>query len=77
MQKLINVLALSSFVVSAAVVSGGVYVYLNKDAMIEEVKENVTKAAIGAITDALPGMLDAAMPEMPEVTGGAVPVPGL
>ena len=38
MQKIINVLALSSFVVSAAVVGGGAYVYLNKDAMIENAK---------------------------------------
>lgn len=74
MQKVINVLSLASFVVSAAVVGGGVYVYFNKDAMIEDVKEKVTKAAMGAITDALPGMLDAAMPELPEVTGGAVPI---
>jgi len=84
MQKLINVLALSSFVVSAAVVGGGAYVYLNKDAMIENAKEKVAKAAAEAIAGALPGMLDAAMPELPNVTGGAVPsgasmpgVPGL
>ena len=67
MQKLINVLALSSFVVSAAVVSGGVYVYLNKDAMIESAKEKITKAATEAIAGALPGMLDAAMPELPKI----------
>ena len=70
MQKLINVLALSSFVVSAAVVSGGVYVYLNKDAMIEDAKEKITNAATEAIAGALPGMLDAAMPELPGATGG-------
>ena len=73
MQKLINVLALSSFVVSAAVVGGGAYVYLNKDAMIENAKEKVAKAAAEAIAGALPGMLDAAMPELPNTTGGAVP----
>ena len=76
MQKVINVLALSSFVVSAAVVSGGVYVYLNKDAMIESAKEKIAKAATEAIAGVLPGMLDAAMPELPEVTGGAVPSSG-
>ena len=75
MQKLINVLALSSFVVSAAVVSGGVYVYLNKDAMIEDAKEKITNAATEAIAGALPGLLDAAMPELPGATGGAIPVP--
>ena len=74
MQKIVNVLALSSFVVSAAIVSGGVYVYLNKDAMVESAKEKIAKAATEAIAGALPGMLDAAMPELPEVTGGAIPV---
>jgi hypothetical protein len=32
MQKLINLLALASFGVSAAIVGAGAYVYLNKDA---------------------------------------------
>ena len=75
MQKIINVLALSSFVVSAAVVvGGGAYVYLNKDAMIENAKEKITSAATEAIAGALPGMMDAAMPELPGVTGGAIPM---
>ena len=61
---------MSSFALSAAIVGGGVYVYLNKDAMIENAKAKVTKAATEAITNALPGMLDAAMPELPNTTGG-------
>ena len=73
MQKLINVLAVASFAVSAGVVGAGAYVYLNKDAMIESAKQAATKAATEAVTSALPGLLDAAMPEMPEVTGGAIP----
>jgi len=76
MQKVINVLALTSFVVSGAIVTGGAYVYLNKDAMIESAKERITKAATEAIAGALPEMLDAAMPELPEVTGGAMPSGG-
>ena len=75
MQKLINVLALTSFVVSAAVVGGGTYLYLSKDAIIDGIKEGVTKYATEAITEALPGMLDGAMPEMPTQTGGALPLP--
>ena len=74
MQKIVNVLALSSFVISAAIVSGGVYVYINKDAMVENAKEKITKAATEAIAGALPGMLDAAMPELPGATGGAIPL---
>ena len=76
MQKVINVLALASFIVSGAVVAGGAYVYLNKDAMIENAKDKIANAATEAIAGALPGMLDAAMPELPEVTGGAMPSGG-
>ena len=74
MQKLINVLAVSSFVVSASIVGSGVYVYLNKDAMIEDAKEKITNAATEAIAGALPGLIDAAMPELPGATGGAIPM---
>ena len=76
MQKLINLLALSSFVVSAAVVGGGTWLYLNKDVMIEEAREKIATAATEAIAGALPGMLDAAMPELPKTTGGVVPMGG-
>ena len=43
MQKLINVLAVVSFAVSAGIVAGGTYVYLEKDNLVESVKENITK----------------------------------
>jgi hypothetical protein len=52
-------------------------VLLNKDALIDQAKTAATKAATEAVAGVLPGMLDAAMPKMPEVTGGDVPsVPG-
>ena len=74
MQKIINVLALSSFVVSAAVVGGGTWLYLNKDVMLEEAREKIATAATEAIAGALPGMIDAAMPELPGATGPALPI---
>ena len=46
MQKLINVLALSSFLVSAAIVGSGVYIYLNKDALIEKAKSQVMESIL-------------------------------
>ena len=46
-----------------------------RDAIIERVKENVAKAATEAIAGALPAMMDAALPELPAATGGAVPLP--
>jgi len=73
MQKVINVLALASFAVSASVVGGGTYVFLNKDNIVEGIKANVTKAVMGAVTDSLPGMMDGAMPELPGTTGGPIP----
>jgi hypothetical protein len=56
MQKLINLLALASFGVSAAVVGAGAYVYLNKDALIESAKEAAIKQVTASVTEALPGM---------------------
>ena len=41
MQKIINVLAVASAAVSVAVVGLGGYVYLNREAIIEDVKDNV------------------------------------
>lgn len=76
MQKLINVVALLSGLTSLAVIGGGAYLYLNKDAMIEDVRAKATEEITKAITDALPGLVDAAMPEIPEMpsaTGGAIP----
>ena len=73
MQKVINIIALLSGLVSLSVVGGGTYLYLNKDAMIEDVRAKATEEITKAITEALPGMIDSAMPELPEVTGGIVP----
>jgi len=76
MQKVINVLAVLSFVGTAGIVGGGTVVYLRRDAIIEQVKENVAKAATEAIAGSLPGMMDSAMPELPGATGGAIPMGG-
>ena len=73
MQKIINVLAVLSFLGSASLIGGAGYLLMNKEALIEGVKEQVTKAAIDGVSGALPGLLDSSMPELPEVTGGAIP----
>ena len=76
MQKLINVLSILSFVGTAGIIGGGTYLYTKKDAIIDGVKEQVTKAAIGGVSGALPGMMDSSMPELPGATGGVVGSPG-
>ena len=73
MQKVINVLAVLSFLGTAGIIGGGAFVYLRRDAIAESVKERVAKAATDAVTAALPDMLDAAMPELPNTTGPAIP----
>ena len=75
MQKVINVLAVLSFVGTAGIVGGGTALYLNKDSIVENIKSQVAAAAGEAIAGALPGMMDSAMPELPDVTGGALPLP--
>ena len=59
MQKLINVLTVASFIVSSSVVAGGAYVYLNKDAIIEDIKEK----AMDEVTSILPSLLP--IPQLP------------
>tara|TARA_S200002703_G_scaffold3562_1_gene5085 strand:- start:159 stop:392 length:234 start_codon:yes stop_codon:yes gene_type:complete len=76
MQKLINVVALLSGLTSLAVIGGGAYVYVNMDTWKSEAQERLTGLVTGAITDSLPGVLDSALPEIPEVpttTGPAIP----
>ena len=73
MQKLVNLIALLSGLVSLGVVGGGAYLYLNKDAMIEDVRAKATEEITKAITEALPGMIDSAMPELPGATGNVIP----
>ena len=76
MQKLVNVLALLSFLGTASIVGAGAYVYIQKDALIERAKEAATEAATEAVVGALPGLMEGLMPEVPELpgaTGGVVP----
>ena len=73
MQKVINVLAVLSFLGTAGIIGSGYYLYTQKDPIIEGLKEKVTKAAVEGVTGALPGLLDNAVPKLPEATGPAIP----
>ena len=80
MQKIVNVLAIASSVVSLAVVGGGVYLYVQKDAIIE----SVTEKALGGLGGSLGGDLPIGTPDLVPTTpqasvgGGSMglPVPG-
>ena len=79
MQKLINVLAVTSFAVSGVVVSGGVYVYLNKDNIVENIKSQVIKAATEGVGNAmgaeLSGQLMPGVGDATESPAAGLPVP--
>ena len=49
MQKIINVLAIASTVVSTAVVGSGVYVYVNRASIIDGVKSQVMESVTGSL----------------------------
>ena len=75
MQKLINIVALLSGLVSLSVLGGAFYLYKNVDTLVEEAREKATEEVKKAIMDAVPGIVSGLMPEMPEMpnmTGGIV-----
>ena len=64
MQKVFNLFSTVAFVGVVAIGAGAGYVYLNKDAIVEDVKE----AAMEAVTEALPGLMGGGI-------GGGLPAP--
>ena len=69
MQKLVNVLAVASFAVSGAVVVSGLYVYVNRDSILDGVKSQVMDAVQSQLGD-LGGLVGGGMGTSP--TGGAL-----
>jgi hypothetical protein len=68
MQKVVNIIAIASGVVSIAVVGSGLYVYLQRDKLVDSVKSQVLKS----VTGSLPGLVDT---KIPTITGPAL-LPG-
>jgi len=58
MQKVFNALAVASFVLSATTVGAGIYVYMNRETLIEQAKRELMEAVVPKgvkqITDKLP-----------------------
>ena len=46
-QKVVNVLAVASFAVSGAIAVSGVYVYVNRDSIIDGIKSQALEAVLG------------------------------
>ena len=84
LQKIVNGIAIASGVVSLAVVGTVGYVYIRKDAIIENVKGKVMEAVMpdigGGIMNSIPDFTGPAAPlqdapssPMPEGTGFGIP----
>tara|TARA_B100002019_G_scaffold129241_1_gene111208 strand:+ start:592 stop:852 length:261 start_codon:yes stop_codon:yes gene_type:complete len=72
MQKVVNVIALLSGLVSLGVLGGSFYLYKNANVMIEDAREQVVKE----IAEALPKIVNEMMPAVPvvpPVTGDVIP----
>ena len=79
MKLLFNIFSTVSFLGMAGIVGGGIYVYVNKDAIIDNVKE----IAIEQVKESLPELLSGALgggglpgADMPSVGGGTTNLPG-
>ena len=82
LQKIVNGIAIASGVVSIAVVGTVGYVYVRKDAIIENIKGKVMESVLpsigGGITDVIPDFTGPAAPvqptaPMPEGVGLGIP----
>jgi len=76
MQKIINVLAVASGLVSAAVVASGVFVYVNRDSIVDSIKSQAIEAVTGSLGGGLGGDLPIGAPDLAAPDNAATaPVP--
>ncbi len=68
MQKIFNAIAVASGVVSLTVVGTGLGIYLNKDAIINNIKEKALESITGNLGDTLGDSLP-----IPDMTGDVIP----
>ena len=72
MQKIINAIAIASGLISLTVVGSGVVIYLQKDAIIENVKSKVMGSVLESVT---PDLGNIAGDSIPSFTGPSAPLP--
>ena len=76
MQKIINVFALASAAVSVAVVASGIFVYVNRDSIVDGIKSQAIEAVTGSLGGGLGGDLPVGTPDLaPTAPADAAAVP--
>ena len=71
-QKIVNVIALASGVVSTAVIASGVLVYVNRDSIVDSIKSQAIEAVTGSLGGGLPTGADQL--GTPDIGSTAIPV---
>tara|TARA_R100001594_G_scaffold48774_1_gene81631 strand:+ start:1277 stop:1528 length:252 start_codon:yes stop_codon:yes gene_type:complete len=71
MQKIINVLSITSFVISVSVVGTGIYLYANKNTLINSAKEKIMGQVSEIAGDKIKEMVPT--PSLPNITGPVAP----
>ena len=75
-QKIVNVIAIASGAVSAAVIASGVFVYVNRDSIIDNIKSQAIEAVTGSLGGGLGGDLPIGTPDLaPPADSATAPVP--
>ena len=80
-QKIVNVIAVASGVVSLAIVGSGLFVFVNRDSIIDSVKQQAIEAVTGGL-GGLGGGLPTGSNDLPSLgstpsMGPAAPAPSL
>jgi len=76
MQKIINVVAVASGLVSVAVVASGIFVYVNRDSIVDGIKSQAIEAVTGSLGGGLGGDLPVGTPDLaPTAPADAAAVP--
>ena len=75
MQKLFNVMAAASFVMSGAMVAGTVVFYSRIPSITKHYISELKGELTGMITEMMPGQIEKALPELPTETGLPIKFP--
>ena len=75
-QKIVNVIAIASGAVSAAVIASGVLVYVNRDSIVDSIKSQAIEAVTGSLGGGLGGDLPIGTPDLAAPSDSVIsPVP--
>ena len=74
-QKIVNVIAIASGAVSVALVASGVFVYVNRDSIVDSIKSQAIEAVTGSLGGGLGGDLPIGTPDLAPAAPDAAAVP--